>query len=163
MKSPCPELFQGKVPKTIGINRLILLLTDASYSPFLQSVFLKTFRDKVSPNVVLQKLIERYFIRKLKYGNDVILSDYEKSYFTLELYLKIKRNVLLFIEKWLTEYTFDFNNEMREKLLNFLNQIPSNQNYFDTFNLENEKQNLIELKCGLEIKIIERIKNFLQN
>ncbi|KAF0982441.1 hypothetical protein FDP41_011371 [Naegleria fowleri] len=126
-KCSVPEMFNGDVPKVIGINRLLLLLTDV-YSPkYLTDVFWYTFRYSMKPKVVLEKIYQRYFVPEPS-DQDLIFNDVEKTYFTTFVCTGIKKKCLNLILMFVKSGMFDFDNEMVIHLQEFLNKAEQSLN-----------------------------------
>jgi len=123
-KCPAPELFAGDVPKVAGINRLLLLITDYYAPTFLEDVMWYTYRSSIKPKIVLNKILQRYFVPELS-EKDYIFNDFEKSFFTTVICVGIKRKCLNLIYKFVTHYQFDFDEEMLVNVKEFLDQAES--------------------------------------
>ncbi|KAL0482849.1 hypothetical protein AKO1_014141 [Acrasis kona] len=122
-KSPNPEIFNGQVPKLIGLNRLILLLTDPHTDRYLMKVMWWTYRNFTKPKVLLLKLIERFNVPNL----DSDLRFYhplERAYFDGELKRAIQLRVIEVLEEWVTYYFFDFDDLMVKTLRTFCEKLP---------------------------------------
>ncbi|KAL9655979.1 hypothetical protein ABK040_007600 [Willaertia magna] len=121
-KSPIPEIFVGDLPKTIGLNRLILLMTDPYAPSILEDIFWFTYRSVLKPKVVLQKLIERFEVPSIK-SDDLVFTDVERVYYNTTIAQGIKRKVLLTLSRWVKNYYFDFEQKMITVLEEFIQKV----------------------------------------
>lgn len=94
----------------VSFHRLCLLLLDPTVSPFLESVFLDTYRQFASPRDVLERCIERYDVPPIASIGEPQRSPLDVDYYR-ELQMKIRLRVFEFLEHWVEQCFFDFSDD----------------------------------------------------
>ncbi|KAL9658691.1 hypothetical protein ABK040_005847 [Willaertia magna] len=129
MKSPCPKLYRGILPKVVSLNRLLLILTDGTIDKFLIDVFWWRYRSFVKPSVLLRKLMERFDVPGIQRNespreNSNTAGQYtflDECYYHVEVKTMIQTTVGKMLYDWVKNYYFDFDDKMEKALTNFCN------------------------------------------
>jgi hypothetical protein len=114
---PLPDLCNTEVPKVIGLNRLIYLVTDPNSSEYLHKVLWWTYRNFTKPKVILQKFIERFNVKPLD-TDPRYYTYWDRTYFT-EVKRRIQCKVAYLIKQWIETCYFDFDDTMVQTLKEF--------------------------------------------
>jgi hypothetical protein len=91
----------------VSFHRLLLLILDPTVSPFIEHVFLDTYRQFATPREVLERCIERYDVPPIAAVREPQRSPLDADYYR-ELQVKIRLRVFQFLEHWVEQCFFDF-------------------------------------------------------
>lgn len=120
---PTPDIYEYMTPKVISLNRLILLLSDPGADDFLLTVFWYTYRSFTNPKVILQKMIERFDVPPLACIPEERTNDQHtrmhEMYYNMEIKSRVQMKVGRILVQWVTDYFFDFDDDMVTELTQF--------------------------------------------
>lgn len=91
----------------VSFNRLMLLILDPTVSPFIENVFLDTYRQFATPRDVLERCIERYDVPDIASVGEAQRSPLDGDYYR-ELSMRVRLRVFQFLEHWVDQCFFDF-------------------------------------------------------
>ena len=139
----------SKIMRGATLNKLVEKLTPPG-TPDLKylKTFLVTYRSFTTPDVLLEKLIERFNVPDLPTHTNSTISDQEWKSQVLQIKLRVG-NVL---RQWLADFIYDFNQNMLRKLQLFIDD-----------KLEKDKQLrsvATSLRKNLEKKLLNQESEF---
>ncbi|KAJ9454318.1 Ras guanine nucleotide exchange factor R [Diplonema papillatum] len=103
------------VVKNLSLDRLIIKITDPNTAQYVAEVFWDTYREYARPQIVLQKLLERYEVPALVRIGEPQRSPADHALHQMVKY-KIQMKVIELLEHWVSEMYYDFTDDMQKTL-----------------------------------------------